>query len=168
MARSRARPPYETTTRTPTIRTFRGSITRPQHSLSTLRSPGRPRSPRKTRFQLAAHLCCAGLVTRRIPMDGFCVVYFTSSVPRLRLAQCPLFLRSSFPPQPRAPTPKKSRPPARTRCTPRSRDPHRAQAAAQPPADPTPRCSVWAPRERSRPRCTARGRQCPPRTQRDA
>jgi len=43
---------------------FRGSITRPQRSLSTLRSTPHD-VPRKTRLQLVANLCCAGLVTRR-------------------------------------------------------------------------------------------------------
>jgi len=43
---------------------FRGSITRPQRSLSTLRRPPHD-GPRKTRLQLVANLCCAGLVTRR-------------------------------------------------------------------------------------------------------
>ena len=49
---------------------FRGSIARPWHSLSTLRSEGHP-SPRKTRFRLPAKLCRAGFVTRRVPMKGF-------------------------------------------------------------------------------------------------
>jgi len=40
---------------------FRGSIARLGHSLSTLRSEGRP-SPRKTRFRLPARLCRAGFV----------------------------------------------------------------------------------------------------------
>ena len=44
---------------------FRGSITRPQRPLSTLRSPPHD-GPRKTRLQLVANLCCAGLVTRRV------------------------------------------------------------------------------------------------------
>ena len=49
---------------------FRGSITRPAHSLPTLHVAGHP-TPRKTRFRLAATLCRAGLVTRRVPMQGF-------------------------------------------------------------------------------------------------
>jgi hypothetical protein len=40
---------------------FRGSIARPGHSLSTLRSESCP-SPRKTRFRLLAKLCRAGFV----------------------------------------------------------------------------------------------------------
>jgi hypothetical protein len=53
-------PPRLTSTRAP-ARNFRGSITRPWHSLSTLRSEGHP-SPRKTRFRLPARLCRAGFV----------------------------------------------------------------------------------------------------------
>jgi hypothetical protein len=48
---------------------FRGSITRPSHSLSTLRSFPLPSGivrPRKTRFRLLARLYRAGLVTRRV------------------------------------------------------------------------------------------------------
>ena len=48
--------------------TFRGSITRPQRSLSTLRSPPRD-GPRKTRLQPVANLCCAGLATRRATFE---------------------------------------------------------------------------------------------------
>jgi hypothetical protein len=40
---------------------FRGSIARPGHSLSTLRSESHL-SPRKTRFRLLAKLCRAGFV----------------------------------------------------------------------------------------------------------
>jgi len=61
------------TTSAPTIRMFRGSITRPAHSLSTLRHHGRP-WPRKTRFRLLAKLCRAGLVTRWVPVQGFRVL----------------------------------------------------------------------------------------------
>jgi len=52
--------PLLTRARTPAM-IFRGSIARPGHSLSTLRSEGRP-SPRKTRFRLPARLCRAGFV----------------------------------------------------------------------------------------------------------
>lgn len=48
---------------------FRGSITRPSHSLSTLRNFPLPAGivrPRKTRFRLLARLYRAGLVTRRV------------------------------------------------------------------------------------------------------
>ena len=52
--------PRLTSTRTP-ARSFRGSIARPGHSLSTLRSEDHY-SPRKTRFRLLAKLCRAGFV----------------------------------------------------------------------------------------------------------
>jgi hypothetical protein len=52
--------PRLTRARTPAD-SFRGSIARPGHSLSTLRSEGHP-SPRKTRFRLLAKLCRAGFV----------------------------------------------------------------------------------------------------------
>src|SRR5450432_4286583 len=61
-------PPLWSTTRAPEIRFFRGSITRPQCSLSTLRSPPHD-GPRKTRLQPVANLCCAGLVTRRVTFE---------------------------------------------------------------------------------------------------
>ena len=51
------------TASTPTTTSFRGSITRPARSLSTLRSHGHPSTserPRKTRFRLVAHLGRAG------------------------------------------------------------------------------------------------------------
>ena len=67
---------------------FRGSITRPLPSLSTLRSGGHP-PPRKTRFRLLAQLCRAGLVTRRVPTKGF-----TSS--RLILLSRASLARGSF------------------------------------------------------------------------
>src|SRR3954463_14105643 len=49
---------------------FRGSITQRLISLSTLRSGGRP-PPRRTRFRLLARLDRTGLVTRRVPAEGF-------------------------------------------------------------------------------------------------
>src|SRR5712691_6904600 len=52
---------------------LRGSITRPAHSLSTLRHHGRP-WPRKTRFRLLAKLCRAALATRWVPLQGFRVL----------------------------------------------------------------------------------------------
>ena len=52
--------PRLTRARTP-AKSFRGSIARPRHWLSTLRSEGHP-SPRKTRFRLLAKLCRAGFV----------------------------------------------------------------------------------------------------------
>ena len=54
------RPPPLTRTRAPT-RSFRGSIARPWHSLSTLRGEDHS-SPRQTRFRLPARLCRAGFV----------------------------------------------------------------------------------------------------------
>jgi len=50
--------------------TFRGSITRPAHSLSTLRSPGRPGTTQDS-LPAAGQLFRTGLVTRRVPMKGF-------------------------------------------------------------------------------------------------
>src|SRR3954451_4271392 len=61
-------PPSWSTTRAPAVIFFRGSITQPQCSLSTLRSPPHD-EPRKTRLQLVANLCCAGLVTRRVTFE---------------------------------------------------------------------------------------------------
>ena len=49
---------------------FRGSITKRLISLSTLRSGGHP-PPRKTGFRLLVQLCRTGLVTRRVPIEGF-------------------------------------------------------------------------------------------------
>ena len=69
-------------TSAPTTRTFRGSITRPAHSLSTLRHHGLP-CQRKTRFQPLAKLCRAGLLTRWVPSQGFRNAYISSSLPRL-------------------------------------------------------------------------------------
>ena len=67
--------------------TFRGSMTRPGHSLSTLRPDGRPPG-RKTRFPLSATLYGTGLATRRVPTKGFeNASYIPSSFPRLCLAQ---------------------------------------------------------------------------------
>ena len=60
---------------------FRGSITRPQRSLSTLRSTPRD-EPRKTRLRLVANLCRAGLVTRRITFK-VSAFYIASSLAKL-------------------------------------------------------------------------------------
>jgi hypothetical protein len=49
---------------------FRGSITRPAHSLSTLRRRPRGR-PRKTRFRLAINLCRAARTTPPGASGGF-------------------------------------------------------------------------------------------------
>src|SRR4029077_9153241 len=48
----------------------RASIAQRLISLSTLRSESRL-SPRKTRSRLPARLCRTGLVTRRVPVEGF-------------------------------------------------------------------------------------------------
>ena len=68
--------------------TYRGSITRPMHSLSTLRSAGRP-VPRKTRFWLLASFARWGW----IPTGSHCKVSgclcHPSSSPRLGLAHSP-------------------------------------------------------------------------------
>ena len=61
--------PRLTSTRAP-ARNFRGSITRPWHSLSTLRGEGHP-SPRKTRFRLPARLCRAGFVHPQGSIERF-------------------------------------------------------------------------------------------------
>lgn len=59
------------TSSTPTVGCLRGSITRPIHSLSTLRRVGRP-SPRKTRFRLLASFAGRGFLPPRwVPMQGF-------------------------------------------------------------------------------------------------
>jgi hypothetical protein len=54
----------KTRRRPPSLRGFRGSITRPMHPLSTLRSHGRPCTssrPRKTRCRLVGQPCRSGL-----------------------------------------------------------------------------------------------------------
>jgi hypothetical protein len=56
-----------------TTHSFRGSITRPARSLSTLRGHGHPCAalrPRKTRFRLVAYLGRTGLVAARSPEQG--------------------------------------------------------------------------------------------------
>src|SRR5262249_37491084 len=54
----------------PRVSQSRGSIARPQHSLSTLR-PGPCGSRRKTHFRLRARLYRVGLLTHRVPAKGF-------------------------------------------------------------------------------------------------
>lgn len=78
-------PPIEQR-RHPRLSQFRGSITRPAHSLSTLRSMGYP-IPRKTRFRLVASLCRVGFS----PTGSLCKVseqppFRPSQLPRLALA----------------------------------------------------------------------------------
>ena len=58
------------TTSAPTTDPFRGSITRPAHSLSTLRSPDYSGTTQDS-LPAAGQLCRAGLITRRVPMQGF-------------------------------------------------------------------------------------------------
>jgi hypothetical protein len=48
-----------------TEKNFRGPIPQPMRPLSTLRDPGCPRSPRKTRFRLAALPCRTGFEPAR-------------------------------------------------------------------------------------------------------
>jgi len=48
---------------------FRGSITRPAHSLSTLRSRGHPRTTQDS-LPAVGLLCRAGLITRWVPLQG--------------------------------------------------------------------------------------------------
>lgn len=64
-------PPHTLTGTTPTTRTFRGSITRPSASLSTLRRRPYGIRPRKTRFRLVASLCRAGFTPAGSPTRGF-------------------------------------------------------------------------------------------------
>ena len=49
---------------------FRGSMTRPAHSLCTLRSAGYPNATQHS-LPAAGQLCRAGLATRWVPMKGF-------------------------------------------------------------------------------------------------
>lgn len=79
--------------RPPRASAFRGSITRPMHSLSTLRGYGRPHAARKTRFRLVINLYRAARSfqneIRRAPSESFCDVHpprIASSFPRLVLA----------------------------------------------------------------------------------
>jgi hypothetical protein len=64
----------------PRVRQSRGSIARPEHSLSTLR-PRRHHRGRKTRFRRRARLYRVGLVTHRVPMKGFRDAVVTSLPP---------------------------------------------------------------------------------------
>ena len=116
------------TASTPTTTTFRGSITRPARSLSTLRSHGHPSTserPRKTRFRLVAHLGRAGFEPAGFHREVSALTLgyvIASSSPKLRLAHVkmaggtpPLSLALSVFPQ-GLPT----RLPTRTRCGSRS------------------------------------------------
>ena len=73
-------PSARLTTSAPRAVTFRGSITRPTHSLSTLRRVGYP-PPRKTRFQLAANLGWAGFAPAGPTSEGFAMLYSYVIVP---------------------------------------------------------------------------------------
>ena len=66
----------------------RGWLPRPAHSLSTLRSDGLPRRPRKTRFRWVANPCRVGLAPTRSTTKGFRFdLLHPSSLPRLTLAR---------------------------------------------------------------------------------
>ena len=73
--------------RLPQIALFRGSITRPMHSLSTLRSAGRPNTTQDS-LPAAGQLCRTGLNTCRVPTNGFMRIghgpMSQSSFPKLR------------------------------------------------------------------------------------
>ncbi len=77
------------------VKLFRGSITRPAHSLSTPRSAGYPATTQDS-LPAAGHLCRAGLTARRVPTKGFSF-YIASPFPRLRLAHHPAFPGSERP-----------------------------------------------------------------------
>ena len=66
---------------------FRGSITRLQHSLSTLRRMGRPTTTQDS-LPAAGQALPDGIRTRKVPSKGFSVFsYITSSFPKLRDAK---------------------------------------------------------------------------------
>jgi hypothetical protein len=75
--------------RLPRLALFRGSITRPMHSLSTLRSAGHP-STTQDSLPAVGQLCRAGLATCRVPVKGFMRLVYAptsqSSFPRLFVA----------------------------------------------------------------------------------
>ena len=69
----------------PTMHKFRGSITRPVHSLSTLRSfppSAEVVRPRKTRSRLVVNLGRVGLVTHKVPSEVSAFSTSASSSPR--------------------------------------------------------------------------------------
>ena len=85
---SDAAPVYAKDEGCPRVSQSRGSVARPQHSLSTLR-PVHHWPRRKTRFRLPARLYRVGLVTHRVPMKGFMVQSSTSVLlSQAFLAQC--------------------------------------------------------------------------------
>ncbi len=71
--RARMLPCGPSTPSAPTMINFRGSITRPDHSLSTLRSAGRPAATQDS-LPAAGLLCRAGFHTCRVPTKGFSVL----------------------------------------------------------------------------------------------
>ena len=76
---------YKTTSAS-TLRSFRGSITRPVCSLSTLRSLGRPTTTQDS-VPAVGQLCRGRLATPWVPMQGFRFPHVLSSPsPKLRLA----------------------------------------------------------------------------------
>jgi hypothetical protein len=73
-------PSARSTASAPLYVTFRGSITRPTHPLSTPRRVGYP-PPRKTRFQLVANLRWAGLAPAGSTSEGFAMLQSYVIVP---------------------------------------------------------------------------------------
>jgi hypothetical protein len=65
-----ARPSVDLKTSAPASIKFRGSIARPVHSLSTLRSAGYPGTTQDS-LPAAGQLCRTGLITRKVPAKGF-------------------------------------------------------------------------------------------------
>ena len=76
------------TTSAPTLRSFRGSITRPACSLSTLRSLGRPTTTQDS-VPAAGQLCRGRLATPWVPLQGF-------RLPMSYLPPCPSFAWRTF------------------------------------------------------------------------
>jgi hypothetical protein len=76
-------------------RVFRGSITRPLHSLSTLRHAGYPNATQDS-LPSAGHALTGGVRTRWIPTKGFSSAsYIASSFPELRDARTGTLLSCS-------------------------------------------------------------------------
>ena len=87
--------------RHPPLRRFRGSITRPARSLSTLRPSARAPT-RKTRFRLVANLCRVGLITHWVPHAiSRPLPCSRSHATRLRLAHQARFSKAARSSQPR-------------------------------------------------------------------
>src|SRR5271166_824132 len=77
------RPPAVSTTKAPSVLYFRGSITRPLTSLSTLRRMGRPTTTQDS-LLAAGPALPGGILTRRVSAKGF-RVRVSSSFPKLTL-----------------------------------------------------------------------------------